>query len=241
MVMFHHSKKTEKHENLKLVCFDFDNVLVDGNFLVTAMKLLDNEAADLKMLAGLLKGTRDPDYFDVFIQKIAGLMKGFEIKKLRGLITLLEPMNGLKHTLKTLHKKGVKVVVLSTNDERLIKEFLDRNKVLEYVDSVHGIIMDVKDGKLTGKYKGNLTPHQKLDTLKQIVKKYNIGDDEYAYVGDGLTDIPIFEKIDNGIVFCPDPITKIAILTNEHTVERINSSKLSLVHEKDLTDVLKLV
>ncbi len=238
MVMFHQSEKSEK---LKLVCFDFDNVLVNGNFLVTAMKLLDNEAADLKLLGGLLRGTRDPDYFDVFIQKIAMLMKGFEIKKIRGLITLLEPMNGLKQTLKTLHKQGIKVVVLSTNDERLIKEFLDRNKVLEYVDSVHGIIMDVKNGKLTGKYKGNLTPHQKLDKLKEILKKYNIGSNEYTYVGDGLTDMPIFERIDRGIVFCPDAVTKIAILTNEKTVERINNGSLSLIHDKDLTDVLKLV
>ncbi len=239
MLMFHLKHSTTKP--VRLVCFDFDNVLVDGNFLVTAMKLLDNEAADLKMLASLLKGTRDPDYFEVFIRHLAQLMKGFEVKKLRGLITLLKPMKGLKTTFKHLKKHGIKVVILSTNDERLIKEFLNRNEVLEYVDSVYGTVMGVEDGKLNGDFKGNLTPHQKLTSLREIMKKYNVSLDQLIYVGDGLTDMPIFEKIEKGIVFCPDPITKIAVLTNDKTVDRINAGELYLIHEKDLKGVLEFV
>lgn len=229
------------HATVKFVCFDFDNVVVDGNFFMTALKLIGDEAPGLRAIASLLRTTRDPNYFDVFIHKVAELLVDFEFRKIRNVVGMLKPMNGILETFKELKKRNIKIIILSTNDERLIKEFLKRNGIIDYVDEVHGVVMEVKGGRLTGKFTGSLTPTQKLNALKLILKLDKIKSGELMYVGDGLTDMPIFENADKGIVFCPDPITKISILTNQKTVDRINRGLLLIVQDKDLRHVLELL
>ncbi|MFH1420595.1 MAG: HAD family phosphatase [Candidatus Aenigmatarchaeota archaeon] len=226
---------------MKLICFDFDNVIVDGNFLMTAVQMLDNVVKEAEFTMDILRGTRDPDYFEVFVRKAISLLKGFDAKKVRGLIDVLKPMPGIKETLQALKKKGYYIIIISTNDERLIKGFLRKYKMDTYFEEIYGVKLGIHNGKLTGSVSGNVLPHEKLDTLKAIVKKHRTDPEDIIYVGDGLTDLPVLKAVGCGIVFCPDTLTKMSIFKDSEFIEKINKRKLLIIEQKDMQQVLQFV
>lgn len=226
---------------MKLICFDFDNVIVDGNFLMAAVQMMDNAVKEAEFTMDILRGTRDPDYFEVFVRKAISLLKGFDAKKVRGLIDILKPMPGIKEMLQALKKKGYYVIIISTNDERLIKGFMRKYKLDAYFDEIYGVKLGISNGKLTGSVSGNVLPHEKLDTLKTVVKKHRTSPQDIIYVGDGLTDLPMLKVVGRGIVFCPDSLTKVSIFKDSEFIEKINKRKLFIIEQKDLRQVLQFV
>jgi len=99
---------------MKVVCFDFDNVIADGNVLEklsTGSRLRDAE-----LYLELILDSTEPKKFFRVVKKIVSLGKGIVFNDIERWFLRIKPMKGAKPALKALRSSGKKTVIVSTND-----------------------------------------------------------------------------------------------------------------------------
>lgn len=129
-------------------------------------------------------------------------------------------------------------MIVSINDERIIRKFLEKHRLEKYVSNVYASRLGVKDGRLTGMISGDVIKTEKQGIVKKMRKLY--GKKEIVYVGDGLTDIPILKKANKGILFCPNELTKAEVFADKNLMKK-EGNRLFLVEKRDLREVLRFV
>ena len=138
---------------------------------------------------------------------------------------------GAEQTFKEIKDRGMKIVIVSINDENLIREFLRRNKIDKYADHIYAAKIEVKNGILTGRITGDVLKDEKVGVLKIIEKKYNAKKSEVIYIGDGLTDLPIIKKVGKGILFSPNAVTRAEVYTDKQ-LKKMEGDFLTLYQKK---------
>lgn len=226
---------------MKVVCFDFDDVITRKNIAIKLLGMAGHKFRQLKLELEMLEHNRDPKKFADIIEKFAELTKGMSIDGVEKIIKLMKLRKGTKETFENIKKKGTKIVIVSINDESLIKEFLRRNSLHDYVDHIYAAKIEVKDGILTGKITGDVLKDEKIGVLKIIEKKYKANKNDIAYVGDGLTDLPIIKRVGRGILFSPNAITRAEVYTDKTLKKMESSGKLFLVENNDLRKILDFI
>ena len=77
------------------------------------------------------------------------------------------------------------------------------------IDYVYANELDVLDGIVTGKIKGDIIDgERKAEILKEIAKIQNLSLDQVIAVGDGANDLPMLNIAGLGIAFRAKPIVK---------------------------------
>ena len=134
-----------------------------------------------------------------------------------------------------------KIVIVSTNDKRLIKDILEKNKIADYIDHIYASEFGVENGKLNGKIYGTVIKTEKVGVVKEIEKKYKVKAKDVIYVGDGLTDLPIMKKMGKGILFCPNVLTRAEVYEDKILKKKEKEGSLFLIEKKDLREVLDFI
>jgi HAD superfamily phosphoserine phosphatase-like hydrolase len=225
---------------MRVICFDFDDVIADGN-PISEIARIRPEFAELKLGLELILDNQNPREFFHVIKKIVELVKGMEFDDVKRIVLGFKIMNGTRKTLLILKRYGCKIVVVSDDDKDIIKEFLEKNKLLKYVDHIYGSKLGVKDGKLTGEIFGDVIMTEKTGIVKEIEKKYRIKRKDITYVGDGLTDLPIMKIVGKGILFCPNVITRSEVFRDKILIKKEKNGELFLIEKKDLSEILRFV
>ena len=101
-----------------VVCFDFDDVIIDGNPL-SKLKLPIME--ELHLGIELIEDNKNPKKFFRLIKEIVSFVKGMKFSTIEKTMLKAKPTDGAKETLKELASSS-KVVIVSINDERIIKK-----------------------------------------------------------------------------------------------------------------------
>ena len=146
-----------------------------------------------------------------------------------------------KNVIKKLKKDGYKIVIVSINDEGMIKKFLKKNDIDKYVDHIYAAKLGVKNGILTGNVSGNVVETEKTGVVRKIEKLYRARKEDIIYVGDGMTDLPIMKKVGRAILFCPNALTNVEVLADKQLMKMKKDERLFLVEEKDLSKILDFV
>lgn len=186
---------------IKLIAFDLDNVLIDGEAIDEIGKIagIQNEIAEITQKA--MQGELD---FETALKERVTLLKGISVDDVKKVIQDIPLMNGAKESITHLKKKGYKIATISGSFEVIanrIKEELDLDYA--YANTLHE-----KDGVLTGEVSGPLLGGSKADVLKDIIKIESISTDECAAVGDGANDISMLEMVKLGIAFNAKSVLK---------------------------------
>ncbi len=226
---------------MKVVCLDFDDVLTNKNTLKRLSKLFGNKLGELKYKAELLEDNRDPKRFFSDAKNLLMLAKGVPydyVARIGRLIGLNK--NGGK-LLKELKSRGYKVVIVSINDEGLIRNFLEKNRIDTYIDNIYASKFVTKNGILTGEVKGESIRTEKVGVVKKMEKMYRVNRKDITYIGDGLTDLPIMKLVGRSILFCPNMITQAEVLEDRKLKAMKNNEKLFLVKDNDLKKVLEFI
>lgn len=226
---------------MRVICFDFDDVITQYNIAMKLLGMAGHKFQQLKLELEMLKDNRDPKKFAVLIEKFAQLVKGSKIEDAEKVLRLMKLRKGTKETLKRIKKMNMKIVIVSINDEALIKEFLRRNDIENYIDHIYAAKMEVKNGILTGKITGAVLKDEKIGIIKIIEKKYKAKKDDVLYVGDGLTDLPVIKKVGRGILFSPNAITRAEVYTDRQLKKMEESGRLFLVENHDLRKILEFI
>lgn len=112
---------------------------------------------------------------------------------------------GAHRLMKALKYYGYKTAILS-GGFTYFGEYLQKELGIDYV---HANKLEIKDGKLTGKYLGDIVDGQKkAEYLKAIAEKEGIHINQTIAVGDGANDLPMLNLAGLGIAFHAKPKVK---------------------------------
>lgn len=225
----------------KVICFDFDDVITDGNLLSSASHKFASGFKKIRIMMDFLRYNENPKKFYWFIRKVVKRGKGIRFDDLEEAALKQRLITGVPQTLRALKKRGYKVVIVSTNDERIIKKYLEKHGLLKYIDHIYAAQLEVKNGVLTGKMSGNVIETEKTGVVRKIKKIYNVSEKDIIYVGDGLTDIPIFRLVGKGIIFCPKTVTKLEIYNDQILKKKERENEIFVVVENDLRAIMKFI
>ena len=202
---------------IKLVVFDLDNVIIDGEAIDEIGKLANVEDDIAAITEKAMQGEID---FETSIKDRVQLLEGTSIEDIEKVADDLPLMPGACKTVKCLKDKDVDVAIISGSFDVVADKIKDKLGV----DTVYTNSFTVEDGKLTGEVTGPLVSGSKLDVLKDHVEQAGITLDEVVAVGDGANDISMIESAGCGIAFnAKDSVKEIADV---------------VVEEKDLCKVL---
>ena len=112
---------------------------------------------------------------------------------------------GCERTMKVLKRVGYKIVILSggfTYFGNYLKQKLG-------IDYVYANELEIVDGKLTGRYVGDVVDgRRKAELLKLIAQVENVNIAQTIAVGDGANDLPMLATAGLGIAFHAKPKVK---------------------------------
>ena len=204
--------------DIKLVAFDLDGVLIDGGGSWTAAH---NGLGPLEA-----SGVNGEAYFsgkisfEEWATRDVSLWEGVEIGKLKEILFRSELMPGIDDTLSVLKKK-YKIAIISGG----LKLLADYVKELYGLDYSYGNEILVRNGKVAG-IKQAVDFKGKGKILSEIARKEGITTKQCAAVGDYLNDIPMFREAGFSIAFNPKD-------------ESVEKSADVVVAGKDLRGILK--
>ena len=202
----------------KLYCFDFDGTLTTSDTLLEFIKYAKGRGRFLMVflmyspLLVLMKLHLYPNW-KAKQQIFAHLFAGMRIEKFDALCRGFAEEN--QHLLRPkgitlVHEAlvaGAQVFIVSASIDNWVRPFFDiRN--LKGVQ-VLGTQIEVEDGKLTGRYVGDIVDgRRKAELLRLIAQVENVDIRQTVAVGDGANDLPMISIAGLGIAFHAKPKVK---------------------------------
>ncbi len=186
---------------IKLIAFDLDNVLIDGEAIDEIGKLMDVEAEISEITKKAMEGDLD---FETALKERVALLKGASVEDIKDVVSKIPFMEGAEETIAELKKRGYKIATITGSFEIIANRMKD-DLGLDYAFSN---VLHEKEGKLTGEVSGPLVKGSKAEVLKEIMEMEKIKAEESAAVGDGANDVSMLEEAGLGIAFNAKPILK---------------------------------
>lgn len=186
---------------IKLIAFDFDNVLVDGESLDEVAKLVDSEDEIIELTRKAMEGDIS---FETSLRERMNLLKGVSLGDIEKVTKKMPLMEGAEETILELKKRGYKLATITGNFEIITNRLKDLDIDYIFCNQLHD-----EDGKLTGEISGPLIVEgSKGEVLQELMDQEGLTAAECAAVGDGANDIPMLEKAGLSIAFNAKPALK---------------------------------
>ncbi len=187
---------------IKLIAFDLDNVLIDGEAIDEISKLMGVEEEISALTKQAMEGDLD---FETSLRKRIKLLKGASCDDVKKIVDNIPLMKGAEETIKTLKEMGYKIATITGNFEIVAQRLKDELDL----DYAYCNILHEEDGLLTGEISGPLIEEgSKADVLQELMDSENLKADECAAVGDGANDISMLQKAGLGVAFNAKPVVK---------------------------------
>ena len=186
---------------IKLVVFDLDNVIINGEGIDEIGKIANVEDEIKEITEKAMNGDID---FETSIKERVKLLEGVSIEDIEKLSEELPLNNGAEETMAGLKEKGYEIAIISGSFDVIanpIKEKLN-------IDYIFTNSLSEEDGKLTGEVTGPLVSDSKLNVLKEFLEDKEYGLENCVAVGDGANDISMIENAECGIAFNAKPKVK---------------------------------
>ncbi len=205
---------------IKLVVFDLDNVIIDGEGIDEIGKLVNVEDQIAAITEQAMQGELN---FETSIKQRVALLEGAAVDDIKKLADEMPLMAGAEETVKSLKENGFDVIIISGSFDIIANTIKQKLPV----DEIFTNSLVSKDGVLTGEVTGPLVSGTKLDILKEYIADAGYTLDECISVGDGANDISMIESAKYGIAFNAKPTLK--------------ENADIIVETRNLTDVLDVI
>ena len=186
---------------IKLVVFDLDNVIFDGEGIDEIGKLVNVEDQIAAITEQAMQGELN---FETSIKQRVALLEGAAVDDIKKLADEMPLMAGAEETVKSLKENGFDVIIISGSFDIIANTIKQKLPV----DEIFTNSLVSKDGVLTGEVTGPLVSGTKLDILKEYIADAGYTLDECISVGDGANDISMIESAKYGIAFNAKPTLK---------------------------------
>ncbi len=188
--------------NRRLICFDMDSTLIETEVID---ELAEKAGVGDKVKAITESAMRgEIDFCESFKQRVA-LLKGLDESVMEDIANNLPIMEGADRVLNILKKYGYKIAILSGG----FTYFGNYLKKRFGIDYVYANELEIEDGKLTGRYLGDIVDgKRKAELLRLIAQIENLDLQQVIAVGDGANDLPMLNCAGLGIAFHAKPKVK---------------------------------
>ncbi|MEZ7867047.1 MAG: phosphoserine phosphatase SerB [Paludibacteraceae bacterium] len=188
--------------NRRLICFDMDSTLIKTEVID---ELADRAGVGDEVRAITEAAMRgEIDFTESFSRRVA-LLKGLDESVMKEIAENLPIMDGAERLMSVLKMCGYKIAILSggfTYFGNYLKKKFD-------MDYVYANELEVEDGKLTGRYVGDVVDgKRKAELLRLISQVEKIQLEQVIAVGDGANDLPMLSIAGLGIAFHAKPKVK---------------------------------
>lgn len=175
-------------QKIKLVCFDLDHTLIYEIHSVMYPCILNGK---YKEVLEVEKQEEDGvyDWIEADYHR-AALIEGLHIEALKKHFdSIIKPIKNIKQTIDTLHEKGIMCILITAGPVQVAKVAAERWGI----DFYYGSLYEVENDLFTGKIIEHTGDKGKLVHLMEHCKRSGYKSEDCLAVGDGGTDIPIFE------------------------------------------------
>ena len=186
----------------RLVCFDMDSTLIKAEVIDELAKRAGVGEQVAKITESAMQG--DIDFTESFSQRMA-LLEGLSENVLKDIAENLPMMEGAEKLIRNLNAYGFKTAILSGGFNYFGNYLKDKLGI----DYVHANILEIEDGKLTGKaIHPVVNAERKALLLKQIAQEEGIDPQQVIAVGDGANDLLMLAEAGLGIAFRAKPLVR---------------------------------
>ncbi len=186
----------------RLICFDMDSTLIETECID---QLAERAGVGDKVRAITESAMRgEIDFKESFTQRVA-LLKGLDASVMKEIAESLPITEGVDRLMTVLKRTGYKIAVLSGG----FTYFGNYLKSLYGIDYVYANEIEIEDGKLTGRYVGDIVDgKRKAELLRFLAQAENVNIAQTIAVGDGANDLPMLLTAGLGIAFHAKPKVK---------------------------------
>lgn len=186
----------------RLICFDMDSTLIETEVID---ELADRAGVGPQVRAITESAMRgEIDFCESFTRRVA-LLKGLDESVMRDIAEHLPVTEGVERMMEVLKRTGYKTAILS-GGFTYFGNYLKRKFGFDYV---YANELEIVDGKLTGRYVGDIVDgKRKAELLRIIAQVENIDIAQTIAVGDGANDLPMLATAGLGIAFHAKPKVK---------------------------------
>jgi phosphoserine phosphatase len=144
------------------------------------------------------------DFCESFTRRVA-MLKGLDESVMREIAEKLPITEGLDRMMKVLKRAGFKTAILS-GGFTYFGNYLKQRFGFDYV---YANELEIVDGKLTGRYLGDIVDaKRKAELLRLIAQVENVNIAQTIAVGDGANDLMMLSTAGLGIAFHAKPKVK---------------------------------
>jgi len=186
----------------RLICFDMDSTLVHTECIDELAQRAGVGDQVRAITESAMRG--EIDFTESFTRRVA-LLKGLDASVMEDIARNLPYNEGLERMMKILKRVGYKTAILSGGFTYFGK-YLQQKFGFDYV---YANDLEVVDGKLTGRYLGDIVDgRRKAELLKLLCQFENIDLAQAVAVGDGANDLPMLSLAGLGIAYHAKPKVK---------------------------------
>ncbi len=186
----------------RLICFDMDSTLIETE-VIDELAIRAGVGDQVKAITeAAMRG--EIDFCESFRQRCA-LLKGLDVSVMQEIAENLPITEGVDRLMRILKKVGFKIAILSGG----FTYFGNYLKQKYNIDYVYANELEVENGKLTGRYVGDIVDgKRKAELLRLIAQVENVDIRQTVAVGDGANDLPMIIIAGLGIAFHAKPKVK---------------------------------
>ena len=185
-----------------LAVFDMDSTLIKAEVmdeLAVEMGIGEQIAA---VTASAMRG--EIDFTESFTQRLS-LLDGLSSDVMDSVYQRIQHMDGISPLMKVLNHYGWKTAILSGG----FTYFADRVQKDHNMTEVHANVLEIVDGKLTGKHLGPIVDAQRKQVLLGELKgKYQVPASQTIACGDGANDLLMLNDAALGVALHAKPIVR---------------------------------
>lgn len=199
---FSFQKDTMYRRMRRLICFDMDSTLIKTEVIDELAKRAGVGEQVQEITARAMRG--EIDFRESFKERVA-LLKGLDESVMKDIAEHLPITEGVERLMYVLKRYGYKIAILSggfTYFGNYLKERFG-------IDYVYANNLEIVNGKLTGRYVGDIVDgKRKAELLQLLAQVENVDIAQTIAVGDGANDLPMLSVAGLGIAFHAKPKVK---------------------------------
>ena len=186
----------------RLICFDMDSTLIQTECIDELAERAGVGEQVRAITESAMRG--EIDFKESFTQRVA-LLKGLDVSVMKEISENMPITEGVERLMFVLKRYGYKIAILS-GGFTYFGEYLQKKFGIDYV---YANELEVEDGKLTGRYLGDVVDgKRKAELLRLIAQVEKVDIAQTIAVGDGANDLPMLSLAGLGIAFHAKPKVK---------------------------------